>query len=203
MIKIPEGTPVDIVLGLKRQGLTDSEIVEKLKAQGYSPTQVADALTQADIKRGVEGMRASALEPEEEEVPEPPRPPTPGYARLPPERLEPAAPGIREHDIQQLIESIIEERWQEVVSSVGDINVWKSRVEDDLASIKQEMIRVEHRFSNLQSAILGKVEEYNKTMQDVGSDVKALEKVLGKILEPLSTNIKELSRITAELKKKK
>lgn len=202
MVKIPDETPTDLVLRLRNQGLDDKEIAERLRNQGYSPVQVSEALNQADIKKGVGGMEVSALPPEE--INEVPLPPTPSPA---PPRTEVVAPSIpesrlAEEDIQRLIESIIEERWQEVVSSIGDISIWKSKVEDELTSIKQEIVRVEERFSNLERGIFGRVEEYHKGMEEVGAEIKALEKVFEKILEPLTSNIKELGRITKEFKKK-
>ena len=61
---------------------------------------------------------------------------------------------------------------------------------------------MEERFENLQKAILGRVEDYNRTISTVGTEMKALEGVLERILQPLVSNIKELSRITEDLKKK-
>jgi len=102
--------------------------------------------------------------------------------------------------IQELVESVIDERWQEVVVSVGDITIWKSRVEDDISAIKQEVLRLEDRFTKLQSSIIGKVDEYQRGIAKVGNEMEALEKVFSKIMEPLTTNIKELQRITKDMK---
>ncbi len=117
-------------------------------------------------------------------------------------RAQPQAPSFSSNDIQELIESIIEDRWQQVVASVGDISLWKSRVDDDLSSIKQEVLRIEDRMAKLQSVLIGRVDEYSKSISKVGSEVVALEKVFEKIMSPLTSNIKELERITQELKKK-
>ncbi|MDD5650576.1 MAG: hypothetical protein PHF86_09205 [Candidatus Nanoarchaeia archaeon] len=104
--------------------------------------------------------------------------------------------------MEEIAESIVNEKWEELMSSVGNIAIWKEKVQTDIRSIKQEIVRTEERFENLQRAILGRVEDYNKTMTSVGTEMKALEGVLERILQPLATNIKELSRITEELKKK-
>lgn len=104
---------------------------------------------------------------------------------------------------QLLAENIIHEKWEELISSVGNITLWKEKMSSDIISMKQEIIRIEERFENLQKAILGRVEEYHKTISDVGTDVKALEQVFEKILQPLTSNIKELNRITEDLKKRK
>jgi len=106
-------------------------------------------------------------------------------------------------DVQAIVEEIIDEKWKEVMSSIGDITAWKTRMENDSEAMKQEIIRLSERFDKLQVAVIGKVEDYNKSIKDMGSELKAMEKVFEKILEPLTTNIKELNKITEKLKKKK
>ena len=73
---------------------------------------------------------------------------------------------------------------------------------NELIAIKQEIIRTQDHFKNLQGSVLGKVGEYNQNISNINTEMKALEKVFQKILEPLTTNIKELSRITEKLKSK-
>lgn len=105
-------------------------------------------------------------------------------------------------EIEELVESVVDEKWRSLVENFGDIGLWKRKVATDIASVKQELIRLENRFDNLQKAILGKVRTYDQNILEVGSEIRALEKVLQRILEPLTTNIKELERLTKELKNK-
>ena len=104
-------------------------------------------------------------------------------------------------EIEELVESVVNEKWQSLIENFGDIGLWKDRVRIEVSSIKQEILRLENRFENLQKAILGKIKSYDENIVEVGSDIKALEKVFQKILDPLTTNIKELDRITKHLKK--
>ena len=105
-------------------------------------------------------------------------------------------------EIEELIESVVDEKWRSIVENFGDIGLWKDKVRTEILSIKQELIRLENRFENLQKAVLGKIKTYDENIIEVGSEIKALEKVFGKILEPLTSNIKELGNITKELRKK-
>ena len=89
------------------------------------------------------------------------------------------------------------------MASVGNLAIWKEKMQGDIRAVKQELLRVEERFENLQKAVLGRVEEYHKAITTVSTDVKALEKVLQRILDPLTKNIKELSKVTEKLKEKK
>jgi len=105
-------------------------------------------------------------------------------------------------EIEELVESVVEEKWRSFMESFGDIALWKERVRIELSSIKQEVIRLQNKYENLQKAVLGRIQTYDKNIVDVGSEIKALEQVFQRILNPLTSNIKELSRITEELKKK-
>lgn len=102
--------------------------------------------------------------------------------------------------IHEIAEAIINEKWQELLSSVGNIAVWKEKVDTNILSMKQEIVRINDRFDNLQNAVLGKVKEYDVDMKNVNTEMKALEKVFERIIEPLTSNVKELNRITKELK---
>lgn len=54
--------PTDVVLSLKKQGIENSKIVQTLQGQGYGADIIYDALTQAEVKEGVEGERDVILE---------------------------------------------------------------------------------------------------------------------------------------------
>ncbi len=120
-----------------------------------------------------------------------------------PQYQMPAQPAMGIEDMQAVIEQIVEEKWKEMMGKVGDLSLFKSRVGDDMESVKQELLRTQKRLEDLQVAVLGKVKEYNQGVQSISTDMKALEQVFSKIIGPLTSNIKELGRITEDLKKDK
>ena|SRR3989344_5964381 len=105
-------------------------------------------------------------------------------------------------EFQQLAESIIDEKFAEFQARFGDLSSWKERMNNDVSAIKQEVLRTQDRFLELQKALMGKVNEYNENISNVNTEMKALEKVFEKILEPLTANIKELKSVTEKLKDK-
>ena len=105
-------------------------------------------------------------------------------------------------EFQQLAESIIEEKFAEFQARFGDLSLWKERMNNDVSAIKQEVLRTQDRFMDLQKALIGKVNEYNDNITNVNTEMKALEKVFEKKLEPLTTNIKELKAVTEKIKDK-
>ncbi len=110
-------------------------------------------------------------------------------------------PGLDSERIHEVIEAIVEEKWEEFAGKAGNIVVWKEKVNNDVIAIKQELLRLEENFKALQNAVLGKVRDYDEGIRGVHTEMRALEKVFEKILEPLSSNIKDLNRVTEELKK--
>jgi len=211
---LPNEAPINEVITLQKQGRTIAQITKELQNKGYSLQEINEAINQASIKSGVGGplvpepptsidnMQESILRPPE--MPLPPTPDMPSYPQFQPAMAPamPSEPSITYEDVQSLVEEVIEEKWKELMITIGDIPSWKSQTMNDLESVKQELLRVERRFEDMQTAIFGRVKEYGTSMQDLGSEMKALEKVFEKIIEPMTTNIKELERITGQLKTK-
>jgi len=111
-----------------------------------------------------------------------------------------SSPAVDIERIHEIVETVVNERWEELITKTGNLPVWKERVNMNIIAIKQEIVRLNERMENLQNSVLGKVKDYDQGMKDVQSEMKALEKVFEKILEPLVANIKELDKITKDLK---
>jgi len=47
------GTPVDFVISLRAQGLNNNQVIQTLQRQGYSQTQIYDAMSQAESRQAV------------------------------------------------------------------------------------------------------------------------------------------------------
>ena len=105
--------------------------------------------------------------------------------------------------IEEIAESIIKEKWGDLIKGVGDIKTWKERVDVDLEGTKQELIRTQEKFENLQKAVMGKVSEYSEGVTAVGTEMKALEKVLERIILPLTKSVKDLQEVSENLANKK
>lgn len=211
--------PIDEVMSLRQKGMSSNQIADNL-GNDYSQRQISDAITQAEIKRGIAGRypysEPDAMAQLESMAPSPSASPDmePSYQ---PEQEEPgyqepmyqqpimpvSQPSFQEEHVEELVESVVNEKWEDFTSKIGDLSLWKETTKNEIESIKQEILRFEQRLENLQKAVLGKVADYSKDIQDLGTDVKALEQVLQKVLGPLTTNVKELSRIADQVKKKR
>lgn len=114
----------------------------------------------------------------------------------------PNYPQMSSDETQRMIEAVVEEKWNDFAQKFGDIIAWKAQVGDDLESVKQEILRLQKRFDTLQAAVVGKVGDYSQGIKDISTEMKALEKVFEKIIDPLTQNIRELNRVTQTLKGK-
>ena len=153
-----------------------------------------------------EGMQISAIDKVEEDIPVPAPSPSSGMRSMTPSAelpQMPSAPSMSYDEMQSVVEEIIEEKWKDMLSSMGDITTWKVQFEDDMEAAKQEILRLQARFDTMQAAMVGKVGEYEGSMRDLSTEMKALEQVMQKILEPLTSNIKELGRIVEDLRARK
>src|SRR3989344_6769099 len=104
------------------------------------------------------------------EIPEPPSYDIPSYSSQPFGQTV-SQPQISADYIQQIAEEIVQEKWDDLMSKVGDIRLWRDRIDTDITSIKQEILRTQDHFSGLQKAVLGKVNEYNENILNVNNEM--------------------------------
>lgn len=183
--KLPQNNPEEL-----------SSILDQLDQ--FSPSAEAPKKPATAPKKSAQ---AQPEEPSEELLEEAPSPST-IIQNFPRSQPQPQFPQFSSSDqMQELVESIVEEKWGQVIEKFGDLGVWKERTNRDIIALKQELVRTQDRFAQLQRAVLGKVAEYNDNISNVNSELKALEKVFEKIIEPLTHNVKELQKITERLKK--
>jgi len=209
---VPQGIPTGEVLELQKKNMSHEQIVDYLHQKGYASQQIMDAINQAELNQqgspfDMEGSPYMGNQGfQDRQLPDLTAPaPGTNYNQQQfqqPQQFQPSQRNIEEQ-IEEIAEAIVDEKWEDLTKDVGNISVWKESVQTEVESVKQEILRLEGRLEKLQQAILGKVDDYNKTLSEVNTEMQALSKVFEKIIEPLTTNIKELSRITTDLKKKK
>lgn len=185
---------------LRQSSLSNNQIVDSLKKEGYSSKDIYNILSAEDMKPA--SFQTDDLEPPSpsEEI-ESSIQPEQSYMERIPKTIPQLPPRQSIEQLEELAESIVEEKWQETSSEIESFSLWKEKTTLEIEAIKQEILRLRNNFETLQASVIGKVSEYSKNISNLNVEVKALSKVLEKILEPLTENVKELSRITETLKK--
>ncbi len=102
---------------------------------------------------------------------------------------------------EELIEAIIDEKWNDLMKDINRIIEWKNKTDAKIAAIEQMFSDLKDNFDKLHTAVISKVGEYDKNILEVGNEIKALEKVFSKVIPTLTDNVNELSRITNAMKK--
>lgn len=262
--------PVDEVLRMRQQGLTNNQVVQALQRNGYQTHQIFDALSQADLRvpsavQGMQGQQWQGMSPppgtaQRQQRPSPgflgtpqippeteanitgPQSPEelPGFGEqtgiglegaegeLPPEGSEgfeaagggagamPATPAGAGYSggyggyegggqdvsakVEELSEAIIEEKWQDLMKDFNKLVEWKGAMEQRMAALEQRVADIKTAFDGLQKSVVDKVSDYDRSVKDVGSEMKALEQVFQKVIPTLTENVNELSRITKGMK---
>jgi hypothetical protein len=206
--------PVEEVQRLMKSGLSDKDIIKELKNQGYAYEEIERAMLRA-VKAGVgeeenpkkkEDMEAMIERYGEEQ------PSMAGEGELPllgelypTEKQEPLAQEISLPEseepqliIEELVEGVVEEKWQRLSSSINKIN---DKVEDIKVGFEQVKNKIEGE--KAPSKDFGpEVRELSNRLEELEIRIGGLEKAFKKLLPSLTKNIESLSGMVHEMKNK-
>jgi hypothetical protein len=194
------GVPTEEVLMLRQQGMSNAAIADKLQRDGFKTHQIFDAMNQADLGGRGGGAIAGAPYFEEQPPQSPGMPVQSEQVEVPDQQYE--EPSQVEEKIEEIAEAIIEEKWNELLKDINKIIEWKTTMESNMKVLEQRQNDLKGSFDNLQRALLAKINDYDQNITNVGTELKALEKVFQKILPQFTENVNELSRTVKDLKKK-
>ncbi|MBN2422395.1 hypothetical protein JXB41_04145 [Candidatus Woesearchaeota archaeon] len=204
---MPSESPINIIRQMKQQGFSNNDIVQNLTREGYSNTQIFDAMNHIETKNAVENSQDDLIQmpPDEEFQTFNNNSQATGTADIPDNDINYQAQENEHFDpkTEELIETIIDEKWEDLLKDVNKIIEWKNRSEQRLQDIELKVQNLKESFNELHKAVIGKVAEYDKHILDVGTEIKAMEKVFSKVLPNFTENVHELARITDTIKKEK
>lgn len=198
----PNSNPVEQVTAMKQQGLDNNQIIDALQNQGYGSDAIFDALNQADMSANYGNQMTGAPYEQYPQQPEPQQfipPPPPAEQQI----NERPLPEIEENRIQEIAEAIIDEKWNEFLKDFNRIIEWKEKNETRITKIEQEIQNIKENFDSLHKGILGKITEYDRNILDVGSQIKAMEKVFQDVIPTFTENVNKLSYLTKGMDKAK
>lgn len=192
--------PVQKAIDMKSQGMANDKIIEALLSEKYTYQQIRDALQQAEIKKNVSNPgHAQEMQKEESTAPQAAAYAPAQNATQPstPRSIMQSAPrpmpsGINIDEIQRILEEIINEKWKESEEAIVRILEWKAGITAKMADMESRMKEFNSRIDSMNSVLGKKAEEFNQTMTNVDTEIKALDKALNKLIPALSDNISEL-----------
>jgi hypothetical protein len=178
------------VKNLREQGLTDGLIQDELTRKGHPEEQVFAALSGQEIPVPIPGGGTAMPEMPEES----------GYS-IPMPDSEASSEGNVYERIEEMTESMIDEKWDELIAEVKKIVEWKEKVEEKQSVMMSDIKKIKEDFAVLHQGVLGKLDAYDNRMKDVGTELGAVSKVFKEVIPEFVENVKELRHLSHKAKK--
>ena len=202
-IGVPD-IPIEQVQAMKGQGYTNNQIIQSLQRDGFTSSQIFDAISQSEMSNNIPNMGAPPMQmsPQLPQMQIPQNmPPTQQISPMQSSQQNmPSFNSSSQSSNEELIEAIIEEKWNELVKDINKVIEWKQKADTRLTSMEQQVADLKSQFDKVHQAVIGKVGEYDKHMTEVGAELQAMEKVFSKVLPNFIDNVNELNRITDKMK---
>lgn len=191
-----QSVPVEQVQMMKQQGYTNNQIAQALQSQGYNNSQIYDAINQASLNANVQAGQPEMGMPDYGQSYEQYQQPQfqSQNFQAPKEIQVPAS--VDEERIQEVAEAIIDEKWEEFASDIKRVIEWKEKSEERIAKLEQQLIDLRLSIDSLTKNIMAKISSYDQNIVDVGTEMKAMEKVFQKVLPSLTESVNKLDRMT-------
>lgn len=217
--------PIQQVKNMRGQGLDNNQIIQSLQKDGFTSSEIFDAMNQADMasadpfmqqqgmmqnrdgnnNQGLFEQSQSTLGPGAQEL---------GSGMPPPlmssnsaQKMQQRVSNYSEQAVstenssnEEIIEAIIDEKWNDLLKDINKVIEWKNSMNNRIVSLEQKFDDLQGEFDKLHSALLSKIDDYDKNITTVGAEVKAMEKVFSKVLPVFTENVAELSRITRDVR---
>jgi DNA-binding transcriptional MerR regulator len=204
----PEGTiPLERIQNMAQSGMSDRDIMRRLKAEGYSYEQIERAMLGA-VKQGVAPVEPSPAPHRTSELPTlddiyaaEPRRPGPadisdllepeleGAEPIPPEELSP------ELAIEELIEGTVDEKMQSIEDKI-------EKLQEEQHRIRVLLKRLKERAEKTTETPAPDISEFREKLTDLEARVGGLERAFKQFLPGLTHNVESLSKMIHELKEK-
>lgn len=220
--RAPSNVPVVEVRHLTELGMSDKDVIRRLKEQGYSFGEIEKAMMNA-VKGGVNESAEAPLqmEPNIEYAPREPQNQEQNYTtndqqdvfsnynnnneevptlgELNNDEGEMAVPGFQEGiapdvAIEELVEGVVDEKW-------GDFSSRMERQDSVISELRTEIRLLQNkieRLSNKPNESEEVSDKVNQQLEDLDVRINSLEKAFKQMLPSLTKNIQELTFIAKQ-----
>ena len=193
--------PIDQVSTMRQQGYSNNQIIQTLQRDGYNSSQIFDAISQSEMGAGGpvnDNLQTAQLGQQLPPIQQSMQPmQQPMQQQMPMQNIPMSG---MQSSPEELVEAIIEEKWNALVKDINKVIEWKQKADSRLAGMEQQLNDMQQQFDKLHQAIIGKVGDYDKHILDVSTQLQAMEKVFGKVLPTFIDNVNELNSITQRIK---
>jgi len=199
--------PAQNVNDMRQMGMSNNQIVQNMQRGGTNLGDINNAMNQSYMNPGTQGGPYPGQAQQQPPATPQQEPMAPSGAGMPPDMGAPPAmsdvagdDSMANMQFEELAESIIEEIWNDLMKNVNKIIDWKNQMDSRFVQVEQKFGDLQHNFDELHKALIAKINEYDQNILNVGSQVKAMEKVFSKVLPTFTDTVNELGRITNYVK---
>lgn len=199
---------------MQAQGMSEQDIIQQLKEQGYSPLEISQSLDQTKIKSAVQetttevsGMQPGVMEqvPQEQVAEQSEQPeqeyqyPTPDQQYYP--QQQQAYPqqqqqygyqqdyqpyqGASSETFTEIAEQVADEKVARLKKSLGNIEEIRTLLVRKVENMNERLEKIESTIANLQASILGKVSLNIQNIEEIKDEMKMMQNSFSKALNPL------------------
>lgn len=194
--------PNQMINDMRSMGMSNNQIAQNMQRDGYNLGQINDAMNQVNMGAVNPPGPFPGQMPSQMPSQMPPMGGMggPTMGSMPSMGQEYDESSLSNAQFEEVAESIIEEKWKDLMKNVNKIVEWKTQMDGRLVQMEQKFSDLQHNFDELHKALISKINEYDQNILNVGSQVKAMEKVFSKVLPTFTDTVSELGRITNYVK---
>ncbi len=211
---LPRPSVLNRIEELSSRGLSEIEIIDTLRKEGYSPDEIDKGLTEA-LKTGATEIRALPPKPKEEPKKLPPPPPEPPKlpASLPaplelPSQSMPQVPEVSvqqdyfypEYTTEEYIDYMVKEKTEEINKKINEFMLKQKELEAKILSLHEKLSEVSQVKTSEQQLIETKIDSLKDLVEEMNARLESLEKAFKETLPALIESIRALSELTQRLK---
>ena len=208
---------------MKKQGLPNQEIINKLQEQNISPKEITDALEQSQIKDAIEGetkiMEEQTYEPNPNEMysnePTTTQPSPQNYSPgtepiqnnyagaqeyYPQEETEANYAGTTNTDtLIEISEQVFTEKIKKIEKEIDKFKEFSILTQTKLENVEGKLKRIESIIDNLQIKILEKISSYGNNLNSIKKEMTMMQDSFTKMIPEIAK--KQTSKIKITKKK--
>lgn len=190
------------VSGMASVGMSDQDIIDSLKQQGYDNSVIRQALMMKDSAQQA-AQQSPAQPPPAQTIQQPADTAAVQPVQAKQDHSKEALSEETLDTIQAILEQIIEEKWKVSSSEMEFLKNSVKKVDDFAHAVSEQLDKLSQRVDAIQNMMIGKTEEYNKALMDVNVELEAFNKVIDKLVPAMSDSIKELRDLIGDFTSQK
>lgn len=101
---------------------------------------------------------------------------------------------------EELVEKIVSEKMDRLEKRLSEQEKVHSDLLQEIGQVRSSLNELKGKYAQLQEDSVVKIEEYNKELEGVGTQIKAMQRVMQNIIPTFAENVRSLTEVVKELK---